>query len=169
MENRRHHLIILGSFQRRLISGAVMASILLINLALIASLLIEPELLSRIDTMDTVALALIEVAIIALIFFVSLLASNKIAGPMYAFDKTLEQIRSGDLMARLHLRPGDICHDVAREMNETFDDLNSRITALKETTAKLQQLDCNDSTQQKLIEELHRQLDHFNNKSPAAK
>ena len=161
MENRRHHLIILGSYQRRLIAGAVMTSILLINLVLIAGLLLNPELLGYIDTADTIGLAITEIAVIAVIFIVSLLASNKIAGPMYSFDKVLRQIRSGDLTTRLQLRPGDICHDVASEMNETFDDLNNRVTALKACTATLQQLKCNDSTQEALINELRTQLEHF--------
>jgi methyl-accepting chemotaxis protein len=99
--------------------------------------------------------------VIGLIFVVSLFASNRIAGPMYAFDKVLKQIHGGDLTARLHLRPGDICHNVADEMNATFDDLQNRITAMKDTVSRLQQLENISSEQQVLIDELQAQLDHF--------
>jgi len=163
MENRRHHLIILGTFQRKIITTAVLSAILLINVVLITWFLIDPVLISRIDTSDILVIALVEVAIIATISILSLLASNKIAGPMYAFDKVLKEIRGGDLSARLHLRPGDICHRVASEMNETFDDLDSRITVLKDNLIRLQQLECHDTAQQALIEEMKSQLDHFTN------
>ena len=161
MENRRHHLIILGSYQRKLIISAVMTAILLLNLVLITWFLVDPGLIGKFETRDTFAIALVEVAIIAAIFVLSLFASNKIAGPMYAFDKVLKEIRAGNLSARLHLRPGDICHNVASEMNETFDELENRITAIKEILAKLQELEGNDSTQQTLLSEIRVQLEHF--------
>ena len=161
MHNRRHQLIILGSYQRRIIATAVMTSILLINLTLIAWLLLDPQLISRIDTVDTIAVALIELVVIGLIFVVSLFASNRIAGPMYAFDKVLKQIHGGDLSARLHLRPGDICHNVADEMNATFDDLQNRISVIKETVNRLQQLEGISNEQQASIDELQAQLEHF--------
>ena len=165
MENRRHHLIILGSYQRRIIVTAVMTSILLINVGLIGWFLFDPSLLSHIDTIDTIAIAGVELAVIGLIFVLSLFASNKIAGPIYAFNKVLHQIRDGDLSARLHLRPGDICHSVADEMNETFDDLESRITALRESLNRLQETGSHDDAQQALISELQSQLEHFTNHS----
>ena len=122
---------------------------------------VEPELINHLDTVDTLAIALIEVVVIAAIFIISVFASNKIAGPMYAFDKVLKQIREGDLSARLHLRPGDIFHSVADEMNETLADLQSRIDNLQQSTRQLDQLECHDREQQRLLKELQEQLKHF--------
>jgi len=158
MPNRRHQLIILGTFQRRIILGAVLGSILLINIVLIVGYMLDPQLLNRIDTIDTAIIALIELAIMGLIFYLSLLASNKIAGPMYAFDKMLQRVREGDLTTRLHLRHGDIFVDVAEEMNQTFDTLCAQIEQLKTTVAQLQQLDTT-TEQQALLDELQGQLE----------
>lgn len=158
MPDRRQQLIILGTFQRRIILGAVLGSILLINIVLILGFLLDPQLLNRIDTIDTAIIAIVELATIGLIFYLSLLASNKIAGPMYAFDKVLQRIREGDLSARLHLRHGDIFVDVAEEMNQTFDALSARIEQLKTTVAQLQQLDATDE-QQARLDELHSLLE----------
>lgn len=160
MPSRRHQLIILGDFQRRLIMGAVFGGILLINLILIVWFLLDPQLLNQIDTLDTLAIALVELAIMALIFYLSLLASNKIAGPMYAFDKVLQQIREGDLTARLHLRHGDIFVDVSHEMNQTFDEFCAQINRLKATAAQLQKME-NSAEQQRLIDEMAAQLDRL--------
>jgi len=160
MPSRRHQLIILGDFQRRLIMGAVFGGIFLINLLLIVWFLLDPQLLNQIDILDTLAIALVELAIMALIFYLSLLASNKIAGPMYAFDKVLQQIREGDLTARLHLRHGDIFVDVSHEMNQTFDEFCAQINQLKATAAQLQRME-NSAEQQRLIDDMAAQLDRL--------
>jgi len=158
MPDRRHQLIILGTFQRRIILGAILGGIFLINLVLIIGYLLDPQLLSRIDTLDTAVIAIVELAIMGLIFYFSLLASNKIAGPMYAFDKVLQRVRGGDLTARLHLRHGDIFVDVADEMNQTLDALSTQVEQLKATLAQLKQLD-NQTEQQALLDELQAQLE----------
>ena len=163
MHNRRHHLIILGSYQRRIIAGAVMTAILLINVILVSWFLLDPTLIGRIDTVDTLIIAGVEMAVIGLIFVLSLVASNKIAGPIYAFEKVLKQVRAGDLSARLHLRPGDICHSVADEMNVTFEELNERVEAIKVSIEKLNAAEGDPGRQQALIDELQEQLGHFNN------
>jgi methyl-accepting chemotaxis protein len=160
MSNRRHQLIVLGNFQRRIIFGAVFGSILLVNLVLITWFLLDPQLLNHIDTLDTVAIALVELVIMGLIFYLSLLASNKIAGPMYAFNKVLAQVREGDLSARLHLRHGDICMDVAQEMNATFEQFARQIEELQQLGKQLQQSE-GDSERQALLQSLDDKLKQF--------
>jgi len=160
MPNRRHQLIILGNFQRRIILGAVFGSIFLVNLVLIIGFLLDPQLINHIDTSDTVAIAVVELAVMSLVFYLSLLASNKIAGPMYAFNKVLAQIREGDLTARLHLRHGDICMDVAQEMNATFEQFATQIEGMRELSDKLKQ--CREeSERQALLQSLDAKLRQF--------
>jgi len=160
MPNRRHQLIILGDFQRRIILAAVFGGILLVNLVLIIGFLLDPQLLNYIDTSDTMAIAVVELAVIALLFYLSLLASNKIAGPMYAFDKVLMRIREGDLTARLHLRHGDICMNVAQEMNVTVEHIATQMKEMQELSDRLNQ--CQDENERKkLLQSLDEKLKQF--------
>ncbi len=51
-------------------------------------------------------------------FVVMLLISHKIAGPLYRFEKSLEETSKGDLTNRFNLRSDDQMHDLAEKMNQ---------------------------------------------------
>lgn len=55
------------------------------------------------------------------LLWVAIILSHRAAGPMFRFKKTFEQIRAGDMAARIHLRPNDDFQDVAREFNLMMD------------------------------------------------
>lgn len=70
-------------------------------------------------------LAIISSGFIALVSFIGLLISHRTAGPMFHFMRIFEKIQSGDLKARIHLRPGDDFRDVAQTFNEMMDKVTS--------------------------------------------
>ena len=52
--------------------------------------------------------------------------SHRIAGPMYKFKKTFNEIAKGNLDLRIHLRPKDSFKEVAKEFNNMMDYLNDK-------------------------------------------
>lgn len=83
------------------------------------------------------------VGIVAVV--VILLVSHKIAGPMYRFEKDIEEISQGDLRKQIKTREGDQFSSVAINLNQMVSNLNGKISeveadlnALAESAADLE-------------------------------
>jgi methyl-accepting chemotaxis protein len=161
MQERRKILLINAVQQRRLIMGGVLAGILLINAMTIAALVFDPRLLQLIEFADTVALATLEGIIVAVIAYLSLILSHRIAGPAYALARNIRGLGDGDLTVRTRLRQGDFHADVAEAFNLSAETLCGKIKTMKASLTILeQQADTPDAIRQSL-RELLRELDYF--------
>lgn len=58
---------------------------------------------------------------------VSLFLSHRIAGPLYRFEKSMEEITRGNLSLRIRLRKNDEGQEVAGLMNTMLDTLTERL------------------------------------------
>ena len=65
---------------------------------------------------------------ILVVGFLGIIVSHRTAGPMYHFKKVFMAIQSGDIQARVHLRPHDEFQDVAAECNKMIDLLQGKST-----------------------------------------
>ncbi|MDD2556657.1 MAG: methyl-accepting chemotaxis protein [Desulfuromonadaceae bacterium] len=72
----------------------------------------------------------------------ALFLPQKIAGPLYNIERTLERVRSGSLKPRVKLRQHDCLEEMANEVNLTLDFMHERIVAAAE-----------------LLDEIHAALD----------
>ncbi|MBI1912396.1 MAG: methyl-accepting chemotaxis protein [Deltaproteobacteria bacterium] len=70
-------------------------------------------------------------------FIVMLYASHKIAGPLYRFEKSLEEIGKGDLTHRFKLRDKDQMNTLAEKMNEFNSKMDSSIAAIQRDIEEL--------------------------------
>ena len=52
---------------------------------------------------------------------ISIYISHRTAGPIYQLRKVISQVRSGNLNARAHFRPGDDFQELAQEFNQLLD------------------------------------------------
>lgn len=146
MDNKRRHYFIEKSFQRRFILkfcaillGASLVTMLILYLFSLHSTTVS-ILNSRVTvrtTADYLAPLLIQTvaivtALVALITIaVTLLASHKIAGPLYRFKKTLESLAEGDYSINLRLRHKDQLQDVAVSFNAMISKVREQLIALK--------------------------------------
>jgi len=73
-----------------------------------------------------------------LIFILGLLASHKLAGPVYRIEKAIYDISKGNLSSKIKLRKGDELWDLAEVVNTMVENLNNNVTVNKETILKLQ-------------------------------
>lgn len=64
-------------------------------------------------------------------FIVMLYASHKIAGPLYRFEQSLDEIGAGDLTHRFTLRSKDQLGELAGKMNEFSSRLEGAVAGIK--------------------------------------
>ena len=69
------------------------------------------------------SLSLATVLIVLIIAILALFVTHRAAGSVYHMKRVIDEIRSGNLKARVHLRPKDEFQDVARSFNEMMDKL----------------------------------------------
>jgi methyl-accepting chemotaxis protein len=60
--------------------------------------------------------------------FMALLVSNKMAGPVYRFERSAQTIAKGDLTYRVHLRTGDELIDLQDAFNGMMDSLHQKVS-----------------------------------------
>ena len=81
-----------------------------------------------------VGLAVGWVAMLVFIFY-----SHRIAGPLFRFQKSLQEVSAGDLTGRIHLRKKDQLRDMGDSINLMTGSLDRRIAQIKreiETASK---------------------------------
>jgi methyl-accepting chemotaxis protein len=67
----------------------------------------------------------------AVVIIITLLVSHKIAGPMFRFEKDLEEISQGNLQKQIHIRNGDQFGSVARNLNQMVEKLNEKLCEVR--------------------------------------
>ena len=90
----------------------------------------------------TSVITTVVVGLVALV--VTLLISHRIAGPMFRFNKDIEEISRGNLQKNVKIREGDQFGAVADNLNEMVGTLNSR---LREVQGELERLSATASAE----------------------
>lgn len=72
----------------------------------------------------------------ALAFFLP----QKIAGPIFRIQQSLQAVRLGDLTEQVRLRKNDVLMDLAASVNETTDSLRDRVREIKVIQQELDRL-----------------------------
>lgn len=83
---------------------------------------------------------------------VFVLLSHRIAGPLYRFEKSLEQLKEGDLTTVVHLRSTDQLLDLEKTLNSFIQSLAQRIGTIKEKLDEIQGHETSPKLAQKLTE-----------------
>jgi methyl-accepting chemotaxis protein len=138
MQNRRKILLVNAVQQRRFVMGAVLVSIILINLAVIFSVIFDPALIGSFQVSHLFSLVGVEAVTVFGIAYFSFILSHKIAGPAYALARDLKRLADGDLTVEIRLRKGDFHMEAADALNFTAGVLRTRMKAIKSELAKLE-------------------------------
>ncbi len=88
---------------------------------------------------------------------VTLLVSHKLAGPIFRFEKDLQEIESGNLTKRIILRKDDQFIDLAESMNKMTDSLHSKVTDIRTRVAQL----IKSAAQEEIPEEMREKLNRL--------
>jgi methyl-accepting chemotaxis protein len=117
-----------------LVLGAVAAAIGLIGLDLYRTIgqdivrdLMDPGLYGLFKHAALVTAVKMGLYLLA-VAFLAMLLSNKMAGPLYRFERSMETVSTGDLTHRVHLRKGDELQDFQGSFNAMLQSLHERGT-----------------------------------------
>lgn len=138
MDNRRKTIVINKKFQYQYSLLIAALAVLLVNGFIILRLLFPGEQPLILTTQMAFGLAAVEFILIAAIWYGSLKASHRIAGPVYVFAREISRLGEGDLNARIALRDHDMFQAEADQMNRSIAALRTRIAAVKGLSGQLQ-------------------------------
>ena len=161
MDNRRTTIVINKKFQYQYSLLIVALAVLLVNGFIIVRMLFPGDDPLDIGMSTALALALVELILIAAIWYGSLKASHRIAGPVFVFAREVARLGTGDLMAAIELRETDMFQAEAQQMNDSFIALRARLAKIKVLAAQLQAAQAAGTDVGPLIETLAAELSLF--------
>lgn len=71
-------------------------------------------------------------------FIVMIAYSHKIAGPLYRFEQSIDEMASGDLTSRFNLRANDQLEELAGRINSLSLKLDTAVSGIKEEAGELE-------------------------------
>lgn len=86
--------------------------------------LVSPEIATQFESrrsMLLIILILWQFGFTLIAFIVCIFMTHRVAGPMYKLQKYLSGIRDGQFGGKLFFRKGDYFHEVADDINDTFE------------------------------------------------
>ncbi len=138
MQNRRKTILINKKFQHHYAIVLVAMTVLATNIIIIGGILLPDEQRLHLSSSMSVVIGLIELFLVAGVWFASIRSTHRIAGPVYVFSRQLRAFGAGDLTTRIHLRDYDMFQDEAVEINNGLAQLNSTVLELKALVAEVQ-------------------------------
>jgi methyl-accepting chemotaxis protein len=73
------------------------------------------------------------------LFFMTLVKSNKIAGPFYRLERLFEEVEKGDLSVVVNFRKDDAINLIVDESNMALDTINDSFTSVHDASAQLRE------------------------------
>jgi methyl-accepting chemotaxis protein len=106
----------------------------------------------------------IGITLAAMVIFI--LLSHRIAGPLYRFEKTLNEISAGNLAKRINLRKNDQLNELQEALNSLLVSFDERLGRTKNNLSELKELLAKNDPGNlqkiyKVIELLEKEIEHF--------
>jgi len=161
MDNRRKTIVINKPFQYQHSLLIAALAVLLVNGFIILRVLFPGEQPLQLSTQLTIGIATVEFVLIAAIWYGSLRASHRIAGPVYVFAREIARLGEGDLNASIVLRDRDMFQSEAEQINKSIAALRSRIAAVKGLSEQLQKAHPTGADVGPIVEKLAAELSLF--------
>jgi methyl-accepting chemotaxis protein len=90
------------------------------------------ETIAQLKSVNTV-IGNTSILMVAIVFGLSLFFSHFVAGPIYRFEKTLEEMKLGNLSMQVKLRKHDELKDMADLFNQALASLRNKVRKERET------------------------------------
>jgi methyl-accepting chemotaxis protein len=139
MQNRRKKIVINQKFQYQYAVIIVALTVLLANSFIILRSLIPSEQALELSANVAWAIGIFEIILVVGVWYGSLKATHRIAGPIYIFARQIKAVGAGDLWARISLRDGDMFQQEAAVINASLDQLQSKVEAVQDAARLLQE------------------------------
>jgi methyl-accepting chemotaxis protein len=161
MDNRRTRIVINKKFQYQYSLLIAAMSVLLVNGFIIVRMLFPGDQALALTTPMAMGLAAVELILLAGIWYASLVASHRIAGPVYVFAREITRLGEGDLTASIRLLNKDMFQPEAALMNASFTALSDKVTTAKALCAQLQQEQANGGDTTRIVQQISEHISTF--------
>lgn len=158
MDNRRHTIVINKKFQYQYSLLVAASAVLLVNGFLIVQMLLPSEMPLRIPTPVALVIGAVELALIIAIWYGSLRASHRIAGPVHVFTRELSKLGQGDLTCDIALRDSDMFKIEGETINASVATLRHRVEHAKNLAAEIRTIQSRGEDAAQLVEQLCSEL-----------
>ena len=163
MDNRRNTVVINSQFQYQYALLTAVAAVLLVNAFLIISACLPGSQGFSLSTGNTVLIVCLELVLIGGVWWGSLYASHKIAGPVYVMVRQMEKLAEGDMTARVRLRSKDAFQVEAVAINQWIEELQGHLLEVRDLARELEQQGRESAeSRETLIKQLNQKLAVFN-------
>ncbi len=157
MHEKRKQVIIKSEFQYKFILNTLLITLITLNVIIMAAFLLEGKfgamgLPFSVFNMSVVAMELVAVVVV---FFIGRSISFRIAGPVYAIERTLNIMNEGDLTQTLRLRAGDQFVEASDVINRVIGNYRERLASVQGILAS------NDPLTPEQLAALREQLSWF--------
>ena len=162
MDNRRTTIVINKKFQYQFALLLAAMAVLFLNGFLIMRILFPTEQALDLSMPTIVAIAAVELLLISCVWYWSIKASHRVAGPMYVITREIDKLGSGDMTARVNIREKDLFQPEAQRMNESIAALRAKIVTVKTLAEKLEHAQANGGNTGEIVSEIVSELSEFN-------
>ena len=131
MENRRTKIVINPKFQQQYAIISVVLTVFLTNILIIFMSLGPGEQTLELTPATAWAIGIFELVLLVGVWYGTLKASHKVAGPVYKFAQHLKAVGAGDIWTRVSLRQGDMFQEEADLINASLDQLQEKVQAVQ--------------------------------------
>lgn len=161
MDNRRSTIVINKRFQYQYALLIAAGAVLLVNGFLIAQMLFPGNATFSLPTDTALAIGAVELILILAIWYGSLRASHRIAGPVHVFTRELAKLGEGDLTCDIALRDTDMFRLEADSINSSVAALRNRVARLKHLASQANQAKATGADASNVLAELYAELAKF--------
>ena len=157
MHEKRKHVIIKNEFQYKLILSTLLITLITLNVIIIAAFLLENMFggTGLPFSVFNISVVVMEIVAVVIVFFIGRRISFRIAGPVYALERTLNIMNEGDLTQTLRLRAGDQFVETSEVINGMMGNYRERLASVKGIVAS------NDPLTSEQLAALREQLSWF--------
>lgn len=162
MNESRNTVMVKEKFQNQMMMQTVLTTFITLNVIVMLSFLFEEQLNNADYTVNLFSLFIagLELVGIGVVYLISKRISFRIAGPVYAIERSLRSVNEGDLTVQLKLRDGDYFFEASDTLNTTIHSLRTRVDIMQQLCTQLENAD-NPEERSKLQKSLADQLEFF--------
>ncbi|MEE4144889.1 MAG: hypothetical protein V2I26_08825 [Halieaceae bacterium] len=138
MENRRKKILINPRFQQQYAIISVVLTVILTNVLIIFMSLVPGEQALELSPAMAWGIGIFELVLLVGVWFGTIRASHKVAGPVYKFTQQLKALGAGEVWTRIALRQGDMFQAEADSINASLDQLQEKVQAVQDAAKAIQ-------------------------------
>ena len=163
MSEQRKQVIVKRKFQHNLALVITLSLFVFINVLFVAGYFIIESFsdISQLKQILAYAIAATEITALLVVYRISIIESHRIAGPVFVLERSLRQVKEGDLSFTMRLRAKDHFHETRDRFNETLEELRTRIEKAQTLSRALQEKLPPESEARTLAETLARELGYY--------